>query len=471
MSVSAQTVTGSATTAGLSPALAAALAARFGDRLSTAIALREQHARGESPFPPALPDAVVFIQSAEEVQFVLRHCHEAGVPVIAHGAGSSLEGQLLALRGGVSLDLTRMDRILRIDDEDFTATVEPGVTKEQLNQALRDLGLFFPVDPGAHATLGGMCATRASGTTTVRYGTMRDNVRAMQVVLADGRLIRSGTRAVQSSAGYDLTRLFIGSEGTLGVITEVTLQLYPLPEAVSAAVVTFAETEGAVRTVIESLQAGLPVARSEYLCAASIRAIAAANPGLALRERPTLFVEFHGSPAALAERSELLREIAQGHGGEDFQWAHEPEARTRLWQARHRAYYSCKVSRAGAEVVVTDTCVPISQLAGCIARAGQAMTDAPFPHMIFGHVGEGNFHVLMIVDPTDSAEMEEAERRNRRIVDIALAAGGTCTGEHGIGLHKKEFLLRETGAEAVDLMRQIKALLDPKDILNPGKIF
>lgn len=455
----------------LPDALATALLARFDARLSTAGAVREQHARGESPFPPALPDAVVFAESADDVQFVLRQCNEAGVPVIAHGAGSSLEGQLLALQGGVSLDLTRMNRIERIDAEDFSATVQPGVTKEQLNQALRDQGLFFPVDPGAHATLGGMCATRASGTTTVRYGTMRDNVRAMNVVLADGRLVRTGTRAVKSSAGYDLTRLFIGSEGTLGVITEVTLRLYPLPEAVSAAVVSFADTAGAVTTVIEAMQASLPIARSEYLCAASIRAIAAANPHLGLRERPTLFVEFHGSPAGLQEQSELLREIAHSHGGEDFQWAHEPEARTRLWQARHKAYYACKVSRAGAEVVVTDTCVPISRLADCITQAGEVMQDASFPHMTFGHVGEGNFHVLMIVDPTRPEELEEAEHLNAQVVDIALAAGGTCTGEHGIGLHKKEFLLRETGPEAVDLMRSIKSLLDPRGILNPGKIF
>ncbi len=452
-------------------ALASALQTRFGQRLSTAHAVREQHARGESPFAPALPDAVVYAESVEDVQFVLRHCNEAGVPVIAHGAGSSLEGQLLALRGGVSLDLNRMNRIERIDAEDFTATVQPGVTKEQLNQALRDLGLFFPVDPGAHATLGGMCATRASGTTTVRYGTMRDNVRAMTVVLADGRVVRVGTRAVKSSAGYDLTRLFIGSEGTLGVITEITLRLYPLPEAVSAAVVTFADTAGAVTTVIEALQASLPIARSEYLCAASIRAIAAANPDLALRPRPTLFVEFHGSPTSLQEQSELLRDIALSHGGEDFEWAHAPEARTRLWQARHKAYYSCKLSRAGAEVVVTDTCVPISRLADCIAQAGEVMASASFPHMTFGHVGEGNFHVLMIVDPSQPRELEEAERLNAHVVDIALNAGGTCTGEHGIGMHKKDFLLRETGQEAVDLMRSIKSLLDPRGILNPGKIF
>ena len=448
-----------------------ALRERFAERLSVAAAVREQHARGESPFPPALPDAVVFAETADEVQWVLGHCHAARVPVIAHGAGSSLEGQLLALQGGLSLDLTRMNRILRIDAEDFTATIEPGVTKEQLNLALRDLGLFFPVDPGAHATLGGMCATRASGTTTVRYGTMRDNVRALEVILADGRRVRTGTRAVKSAAGYDLTRLFIGSEGTLGIITQITLQLYPLPEAVSAAEVTFADTAGAVHTVIEALQAGLPVARSEYLCAASIRAIAAAHPELSLRERPTLFVEFHGSPAALAEQSELLRELATGHGGEDFQWAHEPEARTRLWQARHRAYYACKQSRAGAEVVVTDTCVPISQLAACITEAHAVMARASFPHTIFGHVGEGNFHVLMMVDPLRSNELHEAEALNAQIVDIALRAGGTCTGEHGIGLHKKDFLARETGHEALELMRQIKGLLDPDGILNPGKIF
>lgn len=451
--------------------LSDALSAYFGDRFSTAQALREQHARGESPFPPALPDAVIFAQDAQEVRYVIAQCHAAGVPVIAHGAGSSLEGQLLAVRGGVSLDLTRMNRIVQIDAEDFTATVEPGVTKEQLNQALRDLGLFFPVDPGAHATLGGMCATRASGTTTVRYGTMRDNVRALKVVLADARLVSTGTRAVKSSAGYDLTRLFIGSEGTLGVITEITLQLYALPEAVSAAVVSFADTQGAVRTVIEAMQMGLPVARSEFLCAASIGAITAAHPELVLRKQPTLFVEFHGSPSALQEQALLLRDIAQGYGGEDFQWAHEPEARSRLWQARHRAYYACKSSRVGAQVVVTDTCVPISSLSDCIAKAGLAMEGASFPFMIFGHVGEGNFHVLMIVDPASSAELGEAERRNERIVDIALAAGGTCTGEHGIGLHKKEFLVREAGVEVVELMRQIKALLDPKGILNPGKIF
>lgn len=455
----------------LAPTFVAALRDRFEQRLTDAQSVREQHARGESPFAPALPDLVVFAQSTSEVQFVLQRCNDAGVPVVAHGAGSSLEGQLLALHGGLSLDLTRMDRILRIDVEDFTATVEPGVTKEQLNQALRDLGLFFPVDPGAHATLGGMCATRASGTTTVRYGTMRDNVRALQVVMADGRLVRTGTRAVKSSAGYDLTRLFVGSEGTLGVITEITVQLYPLPEAVSAAVVTFPDTQGAVRTVIEALQAGLPVARSEYLCALSVRAIAAAHPDLSLRDRPTLFVEFHGSPAALDEQSAALCELASGHGGEDFQWAREPEARTRLWQARHRAYYACKQSRAGAEVVVTDTCVPISQLAQCIGRAHEAMAQAPFPHMIFGHVGEGNFHVLMIVDPGSPEEMHEAERLNARIVDIALEAGGTCTGEHGIGVHKKAFLAREAGPEALELMRQIKTLLDPKEILNPGKIF
>lgn len=451
--------------------MARELQQRFGSRFSTAAAVRDQHARGESPFPPAPPDAVVFAETVEDVQAVLALCNAHRVPVIAHGAGSSLEGQLLAVRGGVSLDMSRMNRVESIDAEDFTATVQAGVTREQLNQALKDAGLFFPVDPGAHASLGGMAATRASGTNTVRYGSMRENVLALTVVMADGRIVRTGTRAMKSAAGYDLTRLFVGSEGTLGVITEVTVRLYPLPETVTAAVVTFPDANSAVATVTSAIQAGLPMARSEYLCAKSIRAINGATPSLNLRERPTLFLEFHGSPAAVEEQSALLREIADMNGGEDFDWADRPEDRTRLWQARHHAYYSCRISRAGAEVITTDACVPRSRLAACIERAGEVTRGASFPTMIFGHVGDGNFHVLMIVDPASEAERHEAEVLNAAIVDVALAAGGTCTGEHGIGLHKKDFLLREAGAPAVDLMRDIKGLLDPQGILNPDKIF
>lgn len=443
----------------------------FGSRYSAAAAVREQHARGESPFPPAPPDAVVFVESTQEVQQVLALCNAHAVPVIAFGAGSSLEGQLLAVRGGVSLDLSRMNRILSIDSEDFTVTLQAGVTREQLNQALKDRGLFFPVDPGAHATLGGMAATRASGTNTVRYGSMRENVLALTVAMASGEMVRAGTKAMKSAAGYDLTRLFVGSEGTLGVITELSLRLYPLPESIAAAVVGFADAHSAVSTVIAAIQAGLPIARSEYLCARSIQAINVATPGLALRERPTLFLEFHGSAAAIAEQTALLREIAADHQGEDFEWADRPEDRSRLWHARHNAYYACRVSRAGAEVITTDTCVPRSRLADCIAAAGEVMAQASFPNMTFGHVGDGNFHVLMIVDPRSDEERQEAERLNERIVALALEAGGTCTGEHGVGWHKKAFLAREAGAPAIGLMRQIKTLFDPAGILNPGKIF
>lgn len=456
---------------GLSDEVANRLREMFGSRFSTAAAVRDQHARGESPFPPAPPDAVVFAESTEDVQAVLALCDAHRVPVIAFGAGSSLEGQLLAVRGGVSLDMSRMDRISSVDADDFTATVQAGVTREALDRELRSYGLFFPVDPGAHASIGGMAATRASGTNTVRYGSMRENVLALTVVMPSGDVVRTGSRAMKSAAGYDLTHLFVGSEGTLGVITEVTLRLYPLPEAVAAAVVTFPDATSAVSTVTAAIQAGIPIARGEYLCAASIRAIRAAYPQIALRERPTLFLEFHGSPSAISEQTEMLREIADGFGGEDFDWAERPEDRSRLWHARHNAYHACRASRAGAEVITTDTCVPRSRLAACIDAAARVMATATFPNMTFGHVGDGNFHVLMIVDPASTQERAEADRLNESIVGIALDAGGTCTGEHGIGWHKKEFLEREAGAPAIALMRRIKAVLDPNGIMNPDKIF
>ena len=465
------TVTASdAARAGLPDDVRAALQQRFGARCSLAASVREQHGRGEAPYAAQAPDAVVFAENVDEVRFTLALCNTARIPVVAHGAGSSLEGQLLATRGGVCIDMTRMNRIVRIDARDFTATVEAGVTKEELNTALRAEGLFFPVDPGAHATLGGMAATRASGTNTVRYGWMRENVRALTVVTAEGEVVRTGSQAIKSAAGYNLTRLFVGSEGTRGIITEVTLRLYPLPENVAAAVVTFPDPNGAVATVIDAVQAGIPIARGEYLCVKSIRAIRQVNPELELRERPTLFVEFHGSPASLAEQIELLRELALQHGGDDFQWAERPEQRNLLWQARHNAYYSCGRVRAGSVTIATDTCVPRSRLAESIEGAARIMEKASFPSMIFGHVGDGNFHVLMILDPDNATEREEAERLNEEIVALALSLGGTCTGEHGIGFHKKEFLVRETGAAAVGLMRRIRAALDPPGILNPDKI-
>jgi len=456
---------------GIDDSVLTTLRATFGERLSTAAAVREQHGRGESPFRAMPPDAVVFVESTEEVCEVLKICNAHRVPAIAFGAGSSLEGHLLATQGGVCIDLSRMDSIISVDPGDFTATVQAGVTKEALNAALRGDGLFFPVDPGAHATLGGMVATRASGTNTVRYGSMRENVLALTVVTADGTVVHTGTRAVKSSAGYDLTRLFVGSEGTLGVVTEVTLKLFPLPEAMSAAVVTFVDADAAVTTVIEAIQAGLPIARSEYLCANSIKAINANSRELALRERPTLFMEFHGSPNSLQEQTELLREIASQHHGEDFQWADRPEDRSRLWHARHHAYFSCQLSRVGSMIIATDTCVPRSRLAESIEGATRIMAQASFPHMTFGHVGDGNFHVLMVIDPDSEAEREEAERLNESIVELALSLGGTCTGEHGIGFHKKAFLRREAGDAAVQLMQRIKIALDPNGILNPDKIF
>jgi D-lactate dehydrogenase (cytochrome) len=446
------------------------LRGRFGERFSTARAVREHHGRDESPFPLTPPDGVVFAHTTEEVVAVVEACHAHRTPLIPFGIGSSLEGHLLAVQGGISVDLSAMNAVLRIDAEDLTATVQAGVTRKQLNEALRSSGLFFPIDPGADATLGGMCATRASGTNAVRYGTMRENVLSLTVVTAEGKVIRTAQRAKKSSAGYDLTRLFVGSEGTLGVITEVTVRLYPLPEAMSAAVVNFPSLDAAVRTVIETIQLGVPVARSEYLCEHTIRAINA-HSATGLREAPTLFFEFHGSTEGVREQAEAVQALAREHGGQDFQWATRPEDRTRLWDARHKAYFACLQARPGSRAVSTDTCVPISRLADSINGARRILDRASFPTMLLGHVGDGNFHAVLLIKPDDPAEIEEAERLNDEIVRLALSMQGTCTGEHGVGLHKIGFLEEELGEDAIDLMRRIKRALDPDQILNPGKIF
>lgn len=446
-----------------------ALAEHFGERYSSAHAVREHHGRDESSYAPMLPDAVVFAQSVEDVVWVARHCHEYRVPLIPYGAGSSLEGHLLAIEGGVSLDLSHMNQVLAIHAEDFTATVQAGVTRKQLNEALRDTGLFFPIDPGADASLGGMSATRASGTNAVRYGTMRENVMSLKVVTADGRVIETANRARKSSAGYDLTRLFVGSEGTLGIIVEVTVRLYPQPEAVSAAICNFSDLDAAVRSVIEVIQMGVPVARVEFMDAGAVRATNMYSH-LNLKETPLLLFEFHGSPAGVREQAELVQEIARGHGGMDFEWAERPEDRNRLWTARHNAYFAGLQLRPGCRSNTTDVCVPISRLAECVGQTAAELDQASFPYTIVGHVGDGNFHVLMLLDPDSSDEWEQSERLNHRLVERAIAMQGTCTGEHGIGLHKQMFMLAEHGQDAIDIMAGIKATLDPHNILNPGKV-
>ncbi len=448
----------------------AVLRARFGERCSTANAVREQHGRDESTYPVTPPEAVVFCESTEEVAFVVGLAHAHAVPVIPFGVGSSLEGHLLAVQGGVSIDLGRMSRIVRLNPEDLTVTVEAGVTREQLNREIRDTGLFFPIDPGANATLGGMAATRASGTNAVRYGTMRENVLGLTVVTASGEVIPTGTRAKKSSAGYDLTRLFVGSEGTLGVMTEITLKLYPLPEAVSAALCHFPSIDAAVRTTIQIIQMGVPIARCELLDANAIRAVNR-HSHLSLREAPMLLMEFHGSESGVAEQAATVQEIARDHAGEDFQWATTPEERTRLWTARHQSYFAALQTRPGCRCQSTDTCVPISRLAESINESIAEAEEAGVPYWIVGHVGDGNFHLSWLLDPDDPAERATVERLSEQMVHRALRLEGTCTGEHGIGLHKMGYLVDEAGPGAVAMMRAVKQALDPKNIMNPGKIF
>ena len=451
-------------------AMREALTARFGNRCSAALPVREQHGRDESPFDVPPPDLVVFCESTEDVSEVLRLADRYAVPVIPFGAGSSIEGQLLAVQGGVSLDLHRMDRVLSVQPEDQTVIVEPGVTRTRLNEEIRHTGLFFPIDPGADASIGGMCATRASGTNAVRYGTMRDNVLALKVVTAAGEVIHTGTRARKSSAGYDLTRLIVGSEGTLGVITEVTLRLYPQPEAVMAAVCSFPSIAAAVQTTIQVIQVGVPIARCELLDTNAVRAVNR-HEGLSLREGPMLLMEFHGTPAGVKEQIDVVQQVASDEGGLAFEWADTPEDRSRLWAARHHAYFAGAQSRPGCRTVTTDSCVPISRLAECLLETVEEAEAAGLPYFIVGHVGDGNFHVAYLIDPAMPNERETAEQLNLQLVQRALRLDGTCTGEHGIGLHKMRFLESEAGSGAVDMMRTIKRALDPKNILNPGKIF
>ncbi len=450
--------------------LLAVLAERLGARLSTAWAVREHHGRDESPFDVPPPDAVLFCESTEEVAFAVAQAARWKVPVIPYGAGSSLEGHLLAVQGGLSLDLSRMNAVLQLNAEDQTVRVQPGVLRSQLNQTVKDAGLFFPIDPGADASIGGMTATRASGTNAVRYGTMRENVLALTVVTASGEVIHTGTRARKSSAGYDLTRLMVGSEGTLGVITEITLKLHPLPESVAAAICSFDDVASAVNTTIAIIQMGVPIARCELLDSNAVRAVNL-NDKLGLKESPMLLMEFHGSPASVQEQTETVQALAHEHGGQAFEWATTPEARTRLWRARHHAYLSALQTKPGCRAVTTDTCVPISRLAEAVTVAEDEARAAGLPYFIVGHVGDGNFHIAYLIDPARPEERELAERLNEGVVRRAIAMQGTCTGEHGIGLHKQGFLLEEAGAGGVAMMRAIKQALDPDNILNPGKIF
>jgi D-lactate dehydrogenase (cytochrome) len=445
------------------------LASLFGDRLKRSDAVREHHSGLEGHHRGKWPDAVLMAHDADDIAAAVRICGEHGVPVIAHGAGTSLEGNVSAERGGLSIDLGGMAEILAIDAENMLCRVEAGVTREQLNQQLRDHGLFFPIDPGANATLGGMAATRASGTNAVRYGTMRDNVRSVKAVLADGRTIETGTSAAKSAAGYDLTALMVGSEGTLGIITEVTLILHAIPACILAGTVVFDSVDGAVRAVIQAIQCGIPVARIELLDVAQIRACNAYSR-LSLPESPTLFLEFHGTDDAVAAEAELFGLIAANHGGGALDVARQVEDRNRLWKARHNAYFASKALRPNARIWSTDICVPIAWLADSIATTRADIERHGATATIVGHVGDGNYHVLFVLDPDRPDEWDIAAGINERMVNQAIRLGGTCTGEHGIGVGKRSSLVRERGHDAVDVMRLVKQALDPQGLLNPGKI-
>jgi D-lactate dehydrogenase (cytochrome) len=449
----------------------AALRAFMGDRVTTNTAIREQHSRGEDTTTPVLPDAVAFAETTEEVSQIVALCHRHEVPVVPFGAGTSLEGHVTPVRRGITLDLSRMNAILDVSQEDMDCLIEPGVTRHQLNDHLRDQGLFFPVDPGSHCTIGGMCATRASGTNAVRYGTIRENVLGLEVVLADGRVINTGGRVRKAANGYDLTRLIIGSEGTLGIVTKIRLRLHGIPEATSAAVVQFEDLRGCVESVIQVMQLGVPVARIELLDEVQMAACIAHSKLDNLQPLPTLFLEFHGTEAGVKEQAEAVQEIVNGMGGLGFAWAADSETRNKLWTARHNAYYAAIASRPHVRGVTTDVCVPISRLADAILGAKEDIAESGLSAPMVGHVGDGNFHTVILVDQDDPTALDRAWALDRKIVARGLSLGGTCSGEHGVGMGKAEFLEQEHGMEALAVMRSIKAALDPKGILNPGKMF
>ena len=442
----------------------------YGDRVSTAHAVREQHGKDISFHEAHLPDAVVFAESAEEAQAIVQLCARLKTPIIAFGTGTSLEGHISAPNGGISLDVSRMNKVLQVNEEDLDVVVQPGVTRKQLNEHLRDSGLFFPIDPGADASLGGMAATRASGTNAVRYGTMKDVVLSLGVVVADGSFLRTGTRAKKSSAGYDLTHLFIGSEGTLGAIVEITLRLSGIPEAIAAGTCSFPDVRSACETTIETIQSGLPIARVELVDALSVRAFNTYSK-LALPEQPMLMVEFHGTEASVAEQARRFGEIAAGHGAGPFASATRPEERSKLWQARHDTYWAQMTLRPGARPFATDACVPISRLADCVDETLADIERSGLVAPIVGHVGDGNFHVSPLIDMENPAEIDAAEGFTARLAHRAIAMGGTCTGEHGVGQKKRAYMDEEHGAIALDLMRRVKASFDPTNLFNPGKVF
>lgn len=443
----------------------------LGERLSTAQAMREQHSRGEDTTPPTLPDAVAFVQTTDEVSRIMVLCHQHGVPVVPFGAGTSLEGHVNPVRGGVSLDLSQMTAVLELNTEDMDCLIEPGVTRQALNDFLRAEGLFFPVDPGSHCTIGGMCATRASGTNAVRYGTIRENVLGLEVVLADGRVIQTGGRTRKAANGYDLTRLFIGSEGTLGVITKIRLRLHGIPEGISAAVCQFPSLAAAVEAVSTVMQSGIPVARIELLDEDQMEACIRYSKLEGFAATTTLFLEFHGSPASVVEQAETVEAVARDFGATSFEAATDPEARNRLWKARHDAYWAAVALKPGHRGITTDVCVPISRLTEAVVKAKETAEASGLTSCIVGHVGDGNFHCLILFPDNDQAALERAWALDREIVSQGLAFGGTCSGEHGIGLGKREFLEQEHGEGALSVMRALKATLDPKGIMNPGKMF
>lgn len=440
----------------------------YGERAVTTQAVREHHAHGEGMKDAHLPDVVVFAESTDEVAGIVRLCHAARVPVIAFGTGTSLEGHVAAIHGGVCVDLSRMNKVLEVNVEDLDCRVQAGVTRMQLNREIKDTGLFFPIDPGADASIGGMCATRASGTNAVRYGTMRDNVLGLTVVMPDGRIIKTGTRAKKSSAGYDLTRLFIGSEGTLGIITEIQLKLYGVPDCIAAAVVQFPDLRAACNTVITAMQMGIPMARIELLDDVQMRACIAYSKLTGYKEKPTLFLEFHGTQAYVKEQAELMQSISDENGGTAYKWVTAQEDRNALWTARHQGYYAALALKPGYHAFATDACVPISKLADCLLECKAIADEMGLVSPILSHAGDGNFHFTVLHDPNDAASRQAADVLTQKVSQIAIKYGGTCTGEHGIGIHKLKALEAEHG-EAVHVMAQIKRALDPHNIMNPGK--